>query len=49
MNDKKILKYCIKCLMPHTRPRITFNDEGVCNACEHNEKKKYNKIDWKKR
>ena len=25
--------------MPHTRPRQTFNNEGVCGACEWNEKK----------
>ncbi len=41
------VKYCKKCLMPNTRPRITFNADGVCNACEHAEKKK--KIDWKAR
>jgi N-acetyl sugar amidotransferase len=34
------LTYCTKCLNPHTRPRITFNDEGVCNACLTQERKK---------
>jgi N-acetyl sugar amidotransferase len=33
------MKYCIKCLMPHTRPRIQFNAEGVCNACTWAEEK----------
>jgi N-acetyl sugar amidotransferase len=30
--------------MPDTRPRITFNEEGKCNACSWSEEK--NKIDW---
>lgn len=33
------LIYCTKCLNPHTRPRITFNDVGVCNACLTQERK----------
>ena len=36
----KILTYCKECLMPHTRPRQQFNDEGVCSACEWNKEKK---------
>lgn len=44
--DKKLLKYCTKCLMPDTRPRISFNEKGVCNACDFNDKKKNKKIDW---
>ncbi|MBY0518473.1 MAG: N-acetyl sugar amidotransferase [Bacteriovoracaceae bacterium] len=39
-----LLQRCTKCLMPATRPRITFNNEGVCNACTWAEEKK--KIDW---
>ncbi len=27
------MKYCSKCVMPSTRPGITFNEEGVCSAC----------------
>lgn len=38
------MKYCTKCLMPDTRPRITFNEQGVCNACQWSEEKKT--IDW---
>ncbi|MCP4569130.1 MAG: N-acetyl sugar amidotransferase [FCB group bacterium] len=38
------MKYCKKCLMPNTRPRITFDPEGVCNACRYQESKE--KIDW---
>ena len=31
--DKKMF-YCKKCVMPNTRPGITFNSEGVCSACQ---------------
>ena len=30
-----------------TRPRITFDERGSCNACQWSEEKK--KLDWKKR
>lgn len=39
------MKYCSKCLMPETRPRIEFDEHGVCNACTWTEEKK-DKIDW---
>ena len=42
------MKYCKKCLMPSTRPRIVFDEEGVCNACRHAEEK-YKSIDWNAR
>lgn len=34
------MKYCSNCLMPETRPRITYNEKGVCNACQWAEEKK---------
>lgn len=34
------MKYCTKCVMPDTRPGISFNDEGVCSACQSFEKRK---------
>ena len=39
--------YCIKCVMPDTRPGISFDDEGVCSACRAYERKK--ETDWEKR
>jgi len=27
------MKICTKCVLPATFPRITFNEEGVCNFC----------------
>lgn len=44
----RTITYCTKCLMPSSRPRIMFNDEGVCNACTHAENKELG-IDWKAR
>lgn len=40
--------YCKKCLMPNTRPRIVFDDDGVCNACRY-AKQKHESIDWEAR
>lgn len=39
--------YCKKCLMPSTRPRIQFDENGVCNGCNWAEQKKT--FDWSKR
>lgn len=39
--------FCKKCVMPNTRPGITFDENGVCEACNNYEKK--SKTDWKKR
>ena len=38
------MKYCTKCVMPDTRPGITFNSEGVCSGCQSYEKRK--NMDW---
>ncbi len=38
---------CKKCLMVSTRPRITFNEKGVCNACQWAEAKKT--VNWEER
>ena len=42
------IKSCTNCLMLETRPRITFNESGVCNACAWSEEKK-EFVDWSKR
>lgn len=41
------MKWCKKCWTPDTRPRVTFNEDGVCNACQWAEEKK--SIDWESR
>ncbi|CAN5667738.1 N-acetyl sugar amidotransferase [soil metagenome] len=42
------VKFCVKCTISNQRPRITFDDNGVCSACNFAEFKE-NKIDWVKR
>lgn len=39
------VKYCTKCTISNQRPRITFDENGVCSACQYAEFKK-TKIDW---
>ena len=46
MSDKFIF-WCSNCLNMSTRPRITFDDRGWCNACQWMEEKK--SLDWKPR
>ncbi len=41
------MKYCKKCVMPDTRPGITFDEEGVCQPCRSYGRRK--DIDWGKR
>lgn len=41
------MKFCTNCIMPDTRPHITFDDNGVCIACQNNEKKET--TDWTER
>ena len=42
------VKFCKKCTISNQRPRITFDENGVCSACNFAEHKR-NKIDWDKR
>ena len=42
-----MLKYCVRCVMPHTKPDLHIDEEGVCNACRSIEKRK--EINWDER
>ena len=42
-----MINFCKNCIMPDTRPRIVFDFNGVCNACNNSLEKK--NIDWSKR
>lgn len=42
-----MLKYCVRCVMPHTKPDLHINEAGVCNACLSMEKRK--EVDWDQR
>ena len=44
---KKVI-FCKKCSISNQRPRITFDKEGICSACNFSKFKK-KKINWKKR
>lgn len=38
------MKYCIKCILPDSRPGIILNKNGICSGCIGHELK--NQIDW---
>lgn len=46
--DVRQIRYCKQCLMPDSRPRISFDNNGVCNACRHAEEK-WKSINWQQR
>ena len=46
MSNKAIF-WCSNCLNMSTRPRITFDEKGWCNACQWMEEKKV--MDWSSR
>ena len=39
-----MLKYCARCVMPHTKPHLQFSDDGVCDACRLYEER--GEINW---
>ena len=39
--------WCKNCVVMSTRPRVTFNKEGLCSACQWVEEKR--NIDWESR
>ena len=41
----RTIVYCKTCLMPNTRPRIVFTEDGICNACV-NARKKKEEVNW---
>ena len=47
-NLPKEVKFCKKCVISNQRPRITFDENGVCSACNFSDYKK-NNIDWELR
>ena len=42
------VKFCKRCVVSNQRPRIRFDEEGICSACRFAEKKAKT-IDWKAR
>ena len=41
------VKFCTRCVISNQRPRIVFDENGVCNACHFTDYKKT--IDWAER
>lgn len=44
----KEVKWCKRCVVSNQRPRIIFNDEGICSGCINTDYKN-NDVDWSKR
>lgn len=42
------IEFCKKCTVSNQRPRITFDENGVCSACSYAEYKREH-IDWEER
>ena len=40
--------FCKKCVISNQRPRITFNKDGICSACQY-AYRKHHIINWQKR
>ena len=47
-NLPREVKFCKKCTVSNQRPRITFDENGICSACNFAEYKKQS-IDWSAR
>nr|WP_319375388.1 N-acetyl sugar amidotransferase [uncultured Methanoregula sp.] len=41
------MKYCNRCILPDTRPNLTLDSDGICNACRSHESRPT--IDWVQR
>lgn len=41
------MKYCSRCLLPSTKPDLSFDADGVCSACKAFENRA--EVDWSKR
>lgn len=39
-----MLRYCTRCVMPDTKPDLSFDERGVCHACQNYERR--TAIDW---
>ena len=38
------MKYCIKCVLPETRPNLMISSDGICNGCISSTSK--TSVDW---
>ncbi len=42
-----MIRYCVRCVMPETKPDLFIDGEGVCTACRHYERRE--EVDWEAR
>lgn len=42
-----MIRYCVRCVMPDTKPDLHIDEEGVCSACRSYENRK--EVDWTQR
>jgi len=42
-----MLRYCARCVMPHTKPDLKIDSDGVCSACRSFEARR--EVDWEVR
>lgn len=42
-----MIRYCTRCIMPDTKPDLSFDAEGVCSACRSYEGRR--EVDWEAR
>ena len=43
----RLVKWCRSCILPDTRPNLTLDADGICNACRNHGTKR--QIDWNAR
>ena len=39
-----MIRYCVRCVMPETKPDLFIDESGVCSACRHFEARR--EVDW---
>jgi N-acetyl sugar amidotransferase len=42
--DKPAIRYCVRCVLPNTKPDLFIDDEGVCSACRYYDERA--EINW---
>lgn len=47
IGEKIMIQYCKRCCLPSTKPHLSFDEEGICNACRNYENRK--NVDWDER
>jgi N-acetyl sugar amidotransferase len=43
----RTIRYCIRCVMPETKPDLLIDEQGICSACRSFEHR--NEVNWQRR